>query len=183
METVCSLLGRCLDSVLVWQAGQDRGRGPPSPAFPLGSEATCFVTKQRWKAERWILLKSHSQTEEDGVIWVNLSSCCKSFLNASYHLLLMLSRLGQKPGGFPALSCTTYKGAVLDLFPVIPTSLLSFFCLWLGFFLTAMACCPELFLLGQSKFLWCRTSAGPFNCVCALGGRDWPTWCIPPSHP
>lgn len=74
------------------------------------------------KGEDWSILKPAARAEEDSVILVNLSSCCKNFLNASYHLLLMLSRLGWKPGGFPALSCPTYNGVILDLFPVISAS-------------------------------------------------------------
>lgn len=78
--------------------------------------------RARVKGEDWSILKPAARAEEDSVILVNLSSCCKNFLNASYHLLLMLSRLGWKPGGFPALSCPTYNGVILDLFPVISAS-------------------------------------------------------------
>lgn len=94
------------------------------PCFPNSQEtiSNCFIIGPGWKVRTGVFLKPASRPEEDSVILVNLSSCCKNFLNASYHLLLMLSRLGWKPGGFPAPSCPTYNGVILDLFPVIPAS-------------------------------------------------------------
>lgn len=112
------------------------------------------------KGEGWSILQPAARAEEDSVILVNLSSCCKNFLNASYHLLLMLSRVGWKPGGFPALSCPTYNGVILDLFPVISaSSSVSSAYSWVFFFLiffflfTSVALCPESSLLGRQEFL------------------------------
>lgn len=143
--------------------------------FPNGWETirNCFIIGPGWKVRTGVFFMPASRPEEDSVVLVNLSSCCKNFLNASYHLLLMLSRLGWKPGGFPAPSCPTYNGVILDLFPVIPasssvSSAYSWAFLIFFFFLTTVALCPESSLLGQKEFLWCWTSAGFFNCVHVL---------------
>lgn len=119
------------------------GKSEPRPyassrSSPNSQETirNCFIIGPGWKVRTGAFWEPAARPEEDSVILVNLSSCCKNFLNASYHLLLMLSRLGWKPGGFPAHSCPTYNGVILDLFPVIPaSSSVSSAYSWAGFFL------------------------------------------------
>lgn len=124
---------RLFSSLLEWyldaaslEASQCQGSmwSSSSLSFTNSQETirNCFIIGPRWKVRTGVVWKPAARPEEDSVILVNLSSCCKNFLNASYHLLLMLSRLGWKPGGFPAPSCPTYNGVILDLFPVIPAS-------------------------------------------------------------
>lgn len=119
----CSLLWSC-----TWvPPGRGRGRAKAQGFLVLlhkqpRNNQELLHNRAKVKGEGWSILQPAARAEEDSVILVNLSSCCKNFLNASYHLLLMLSRLGWKPGGFPALSCPTYNGVILDLFPVIPAS-------------------------------------------------------------